>query len=204
MLWFLGGLFLAVNLLIRVPVRIGLKINPNNEKLGKIDLIALIATGIIFIALIACALIEGEVESGLATACIIVFGGAMMMIIVPLSLASIKERRYWVQLYNQTNQRPYNEDYGFSRENPIWSGTCEYYMEHLIANSGENFKWKYSKKIDLPKDNGIVKVNGIYGCEMHKIKIIFNEDKIDTIYIITKAGLNKMKTWHAPKGYKFV
>ena len=77
-------------------------------------------------------------------------------------------------------------------------------MEHLIANSGENFKWKYSKKIDLPKDNGIVKVNGIYGCEMHKIKIIFNEDKIDTIYIITKAGLNKMKTWHAPKGYKFI
>jgi hypothetical protein len=147
---------------------------------------------------------EGKIESGLATACLIFFAVCLLLIIVPISLTLIQERKYWTQMYNQTNQRYYDEDYGFSRENPIWAGTCEYYLSHLMASSSEAFKWKYSKKIELPKENGVVKVNGIFGCEMHEIKIIFNEGKTDTIYIITKAGLDKMKTWHAPKGYTFI
>ena len=203
MIEILGGIFLGLNLLVRVPIRIGLKINPRNEKLAKLDAIAFIATGVVLIAMIICGLLEGEIESGLATAALIVFGGAFLMIIVPLSLAAIKDRRYWIDIYNKTNQRYNNDDYGFSKENPIWAGSYDDYMKHISAENGEHFKWKYSKEIELPKDNGIVKINGIWGCKLHKIKVIYEDERIDTIYIMTKAGLEKMKTWHAPKGYVY-
>lgn len=204
MLAFLAGMFVVINLLIRVPIRIALMANPNNEKLAKVDLVALVVTGFNFIGIIICALTSGEIDSASATACIVVFGGAMLLIIVPLSLSAISNRRYWIKLYNQTNQRPNEEDYGFSKDNPIWAGTYENYMKHLVAENGKIFKWKLSKKIDLPVDGGIPKLNGVWYCEMYKIKIIFNEEKIDAIYIVTKSGLDKMKPWHAPKGYKLI
>ena len=85
------GIFLDINLVVRIPVRIALKDNPKNEKLCMIDIGLLLLTGIIFIACIVCALIEGELDSGLAIACIIIFGGAALMIGIPFIIVIIKE-----------------------------------------------------------------------------------------------------------------
>lgn len=207
MLEILTALFVFIMLFIRLPVRIQLKSRncKNRRLLGKIELFSLSACAIIFISMIICAGIEGKVDKELVIGCTIVFGGTLLMIVIPLIIASNSKEKtsHWEHIYALTNQRPDETDYGFSKKNPIWAGTCEEYMNHLVADNGEPFEWKYIKKMDVPRENNM-SLNARGDCIMFKIGIVFKNGKEDVIYIVRKTGLDNMTTWHAPKGYKYL
>ena len=163
-----------------------------NNEMTMLDGILMIAAGINLIALVVYGIITGEVDAGLAVSCLIVFGGPLLLIIISWIRVSIKENKGSTDIYPP--KRWDEEDYGFSKDNPIWVGTCKYYMKRLAAKNGKPFRWE-SKRIDLPKKSGFV------GCKMYEIRIIFDE-KEDVIYLVTKKGLNKtLGTWNAPRGY---
>ena len=196
---FLIALFVAINLLIRVPVRIALKFNSKNEKLVKVDLWAFIAACFNMVAFAIYGMCTGE-NITLAIIVAVLFGGFSLFMVLILNKSQKDDTKYWDDLYHQTNQRPNEDNYGYSPENPIWSGTCKYYCERLKTDTGCSVTWEYSKKLDLPKENGFSVLNGFYACELHEIKVS-SVKGIDLLYIATKSGLDKMQTWHAPKGY---
>ena len=73
--------FVGINLLIRLPIRIAIRgFKVQNEKLETYDLIATLAATFCFIGLCINALATGKVSTGLAVACIVLFGGIFLLI----------------------------------------------------------------------------------------------------------------------------
>lgn len=104
MIKFWGILFLAINLLIRVPIRIAIRcFKIQNDKLYVADLIATLAALASFIGICICGLLSGEVESGLAIACIVLFGGLFLLISGAWLYAQIKERREKKKQWQKSN-----------------------------------------------------------------------------------------------------
>ena len=94
MLQFGLWVFLGINLLVRVPIRIAIRFfKVNNDKLYTADLISTLAAGFWFVALGIGALIAGEVDSGEAITGIVVFGGLLLFISGAWLYVEIKERR---------------------------------------------------------------------------------------------------------------
>ena len=88
-----GWIFLGINLLVRVPIRIAIRcFKIASDSLAVWDLIATLAAGVSFLGLCICALIEGEIETGLAIACIVLFGGILLLITGAWLYVQIKER----------------------------------------------------------------------------------------------------------------
>ena len=200
---FLAKLFIALNLFIRVPIRIAMHFKKNDEKLAKIDLWASIITGLFIEGVVLYAYIIGEIELIALIILSLLFG------VFPIWLGwlavkqSREEKARWHNMYLQTKQRPEQDDYGFCRENPIWAGTAQFYFDHIRTGDGYSVSWKKRKVLKLEQKSGFSVLNGFYACELAKYDVFLHENHIDTFYICTKAGLDNLKIWHAPKGYKF-
>lgn len=94
MLQFWLWVFVGINLLVRVPIRIAIKaFKIQSDILDIADLIAFLASGFCFVGLCIGALVAGEVETGLGITCIILFGGILLFISGALFYVEIKERR---------------------------------------------------------------------------------------------------------------
>lgn len=93
MLKFLLWVFVGINLLLRLPIRIakrGFKIK--NDKLDTADLISTLAAVFCFVVLCIVALISGEVDTGLAVTCAVLFGGIFLLIAGAWIYVQIKEK----------------------------------------------------------------------------------------------------------------
>ena len=200
---FLAQLFIVLNLFIRVPIRIAMHFKKKDQKLAKIDLWASIITGLFVEAVVLYGYIIGEIELITLVIMSLLFG------VFPIWLGwlavkqSREEKDRWHNLYLQTKQRPEQDDYGFCVENPIWTGTAQFYFDHICTEDGRSVSWKKRKVLKLEQKNGVSVLNGFYACELAKYDVFLHENHIDTFYICTKAGLDNLKIWHAPKGYKF-
>lgn len=87
-------IFVGINLLIRLPIRIAIRFfKVQNDKLDIADLASTLATGFCFVGLCVGALLSGEVDTGLAIACIVLFGGISLFISGVWLYVQIKERR---------------------------------------------------------------------------------------------------------------
>jgi hypothetical protein len=85
--------FLGINLLIRVPIRIAIRLfKVQNDKLYTADLVSTLAATFCIVALCISALMSAEVDTGLAVACIVVFGGLFLLISGAWLYVEIKER----------------------------------------------------------------------------------------------------------------
>lgn len=94
MLKFLLWVFVGINLLLRLPIRIAIRFfKVKNDKLDIADLISTLAAGFCFVGLCIGALIAGEVDTGLAVACIVLFGGLFLFIAGAWLYVQIKEIR---------------------------------------------------------------------------------------------------------------
>lgn len=91
---FLLCVFVGINLLIRLPIRIAIRLfKVRNDKLYTADLISTLAAGFCFVVLCIGTLIAGEVDTGLAVTCIVLFGGILLFITGAWLYVEIKERR---------------------------------------------------------------------------------------------------------------
>ena len=200
----LGGLFVFLNLFIRVPVRIALHFKPNNARLMHVDLIAFIATGINAGAICIYAYVTKAISLGLCLTLSILFLGFSFWLIYLAEKKKKDEKLYWENIYKQTMQKPDRDDYGRCKENPIWAGTPLFYFNHIYTLDGNFVSWKLRQRVELEKKNGCSHMNGFLACEMAEYDIFVKGKHVDTFFVCTKGGLDKMKIWHAPKGYKFV
>lgn len=90
---FLLCLFVGINLLIRLPIRIAIRwFKVQNDKLYTADIISTLAACFCLVWLCIYALISAEVNTGLATACIVLFGGIFLLISGAWLYVKIKER----------------------------------------------------------------------------------------------------------------
>ena len=200
---FLVGVFL-VTCLSRFPIRFAIKSRKRDKKLESIDACLLAACGFSFEAMMIYAYCTGEIS----------FGSLLFisLIILPfpilISIFSFKSKRdeneYWEQLYLQTNQHPERADYGLCRENPIWAGTADFYFSHLQTLDGHAITYKRIEIIEIEKKNGFYVLNDFYACELAKYEVYQKSKCVDIFYICTKGGLDKLDTWHAPRGYRFI
>lgn len=198
----LVGLFIFINICIRVPIRIAMHFKQDSDRLGKIDLWLTIITALIFEIMMIYAYSIGEITTGsLIVISIIFFVPAFLFFLVLVKPGNDNE--YWNELYLRTQQKPERDDYGFCKENPIWTGTIPFYFSHIYTKDGNPVSWKQGEKIKLEENGGFSSLNGFNGCELHKYYVLSRGDIIDEFYICTKSGLDNMKIWHAPKGYKF-
>lgn len=87
-------LFVGINLLIRLPVRIAIRyFKIESDKLYTIDYIARLVVGFCFVGMIASAMIAGEIDTGLAITCIVLFGGGLLFLSGVAVYSYIKEKR---------------------------------------------------------------------------------------------------------------
>lgn len=88
-------IWVAFNLLIRVPIRVAIKFfKIQSDKLDIADSIAFFASGYCFIGLGIGALVAGEVEeTGVAVACIVLFGGILLFMTGAWLYVYITEKR---------------------------------------------------------------------------------------------------------------
>lgn len=94
MLQFGLWVFVGINLLIRVPIGIAKRVfKVQNDKLDTADLIAFLASGFLFVGLCIGALVAGEVDTGLAVACIVLFGGIFLLISGAFVYVHFEERK---------------------------------------------------------------------------------------------------------------
>ena len=94
MLQFWLWVFVGINLLVRLPIRIAKRaFKVQNDKLDTADLMSTLAAVLCFVGLCIGALIEGEVDSELAIACIALFGGLFLLIAGAWLYVQIKERK---------------------------------------------------------------------------------------------------------------
>lgn len=94
MLQFWLWVFLGINLLVRLPIRIAIRFfKVKNDKLDIADIISTLAAVFCFVALCIGALLSGEVDTGLAVACIVLFGGIFLLISGVWLYVQIKEIR---------------------------------------------------------------------------------------------------------------
>ena len=94
MLEFWLWVFVGINLLVRLPIRIAIRaFKVNNDKLNTADIISTLAAGFCLVVLCIGALMSGEVDTGLAVACIVLFGGLFLLIGGAWLYAEIKERK---------------------------------------------------------------------------------------------------------------
>ena len=105
--------FVGINLLIRLPIGIAKRIfKVDNEKLDTIDFISSIAVGFCFVGMGISGIIAGEVDIGLAIACIILIGGITFFLFGVGVYVYIKEKREkkndLMRISKQKNQY-YNE-----------------------------------------------------------------------------------------------
>ena len=103
---------------------------------------------------------------------------------------------FWKKIYEQTQQQPELANYGRSIDNPIWAGTPNFYFYHLCTDDEICVTWKFSKTIKREKKND-------FYCHLAKYDVYANSKYIDSFYLCTASGLDEMRIWHAPKGYKF-
>ena len=86
--------FLGINLLVRLPIRIAIRaFKVENDKLYTADLISTLAAGFCFVMMAIFALIEGDVDTGLAVTCIVLFSGLFLLIAGAWLYSHIKERK---------------------------------------------------------------------------------------------------------------
>lgn len=94
MLQFWLWVFVGINLLVRLPIGIAIRFfKVKNDKLDIANLISLLAAGFCFVGLCIGALLSGEVDTGLAVACIVVFDGIFLLIAGAWLYVQIKEIR---------------------------------------------------------------------------------------------------------------
>lgn len=113
-----------------------------------------------------------------------------------------QKEEFWKKEYEKTNQQPELANYGRSADNPIWAGTAKFYFNHLCTEDEMCVTWKFSEEIELEKRDGLTYYKGFY-CKLAKYDIFVDCKYVESLYVCTSSGLDGMRIWHAPKGYKF-
>lgn len=104
-LYILIWIFLGINLLIRVPIRIAIRFfKIQNDALLTADLISTLAALACFLGMCITALILGVVNTALAIACIVLFGGIYLLLSGAWIYAIIKEKKKKKKTNNQTKE----------------------------------------------------------------------------------------------------
>jgi hypothetical protein len=86
--------FVGINLLVRLPIRIAVRFfKVSNDKLDTADLISTIAAGLCFIGLCIALLFSGEIDTAGAVAIMVVFGGPLLLIGGAWVYVKIKEKK---------------------------------------------------------------------------------------------------------------
>lgn len=200
---FLVSSFVILNLFIRVPIRIAMLIKKNSEKLETADFWSTIITSFLMETMFLYACFTNQIGIGTLIFGSLLFGAFPIFLVILSAKKAQEEKIYWQNIYTQTKQVPDRSDYGLCVENPIWTGTAQFYLNHIRTIDGYSVTWKRTEIIELEKQNGFSVLNGFYACELAKYDIFCHGKHIDTFFICTKSGLDKMKVFHAPKGYKY-
>ena len=202
LLWFFFILIFA----LWVPIKIAVRFNKENEKLEKLNFWSTNVVLFLFEIIIIYAYYIDKIDGvGLFFFSVFLVGLPSCWILLVL-WAKKKEEKSLKKDYLQTQQRPEQEDYGLSESNPIWTNTVSFYFDHLYTQEGQGVRFEKVETIELEKDkvfSHLYIFNGFLGCELAKYDVYVKDEYRDTFYICTHPILDKIKIWHAPKGYVF-
>ena len=94
MTMFFVWLFLGINMLVRLPIRIATRgFNIKSEKLGTIDFISTLAAGYCFLGICISGLIESEIEIELAVVGIALMGGICLLLTGVYVYVNIRDKK---------------------------------------------------------------------------------------------------------------
>ena len=199
----LAGIFAVVMICVAMPTTVLVHTRPRVRIFQVINVISLIVAVVDLIGIFVVAYLDQMIKLWYCVfLCVVSLAFAWFMIWI-LQRKNKERVRYYNDAYAQTDQHPEREDYGFTKENPIWTGTAVKYLDKLFTKDGKKASWKYVGAVKLYSKNeeDNFEYKGFTDCVMSKYDLIVDGQVKDTLFICRKQGFDQLPFFHAPKGY---
>lgn len=199
----LAGIFALIMMCVAMPTTILVHTRPHVRLFQVVNVISLIVALIDLFVLFIVAYLDNMLKLWYCIfLCVVSLAFAYFMIWI-LQRKNKERIRYLNDAYTQTDQHPEREDYGLTKENPIWTGTAVKYLDRLYTDKEEKITWEYAGVVKLYSKNEEenFEYKGFTDCVMSKYNLIVDGKVENTVFICRKAGFDQLPKFNAPKGY---